>query len=378
MKKSIRRLMPILLLPMLALVFSASCRKGASIWKGTMQTENGVVIVENPAEPLYKNASLDLTEELSIGGKNATGDSELAEVYRLDVDSANNIYVLDHKLSIIKVFNMDGRFVQTVGANGQGPGEYQAPSCLKVIQDQELVVYDIGSKKMIYYSLAGKCLREKKCTKRIGQVLHIDEKGVVYAASVNLGPTMVVDFMRISPDCESITPIAKKETKDYLKQINPVPSEFYSSVFRETEVIWGESKEYVLYIEEDSGKLLRIIRKKGSGVKISEEDKAAIIKNNKAFIDIGIKLDIAECYPFFEGISTCEDKLILVNTYEKTINGSADYYDVFDAEGRYVAKISLLSGIKGILWKNEKLYCVAQDKEGFPLIKRYAVRWNFE
>lgn len=39
-----------------------------------MRTENGVVIVENPTEPLYKNAALILTEELSFGGKDAVGD----------------------------------------------------------------------------------------------------------------------------------------------------------------------------------------------------------------------------------------------------------------------------------------------------------------
>lgn len=46
-----------------------SCKKEANGWQGTMRTENGVVIVENPSEPLYKNAALILTEELSFGGK---------------------------------------------------------------------------------------------------------------------------------------------------------------------------------------------------------------------------------------------------------------------------------------------------------------------
>ncbi len=56
----------------------------------------------------------------------------------------NLIYIVDSKLSNVKVFNKKGQLVKVVGKKGRGPGEFQIPIAIDVDQDH-LYVSDIGN-----------------------------------------------------------------------------------------------------------------------------------------------------------------------------------------------------------------------------------------
>lgn len=40
------------------------------VWKGKVETENGIKVIKNPKEPLYGEIIFDLEEEVSIGNEN--------------------------------------------------------------------------------------------------------------------------------------------------------------------------------------------------------------------------------------------------------------------------------------------------------------------
>ena len=49
---------------------------------------------------------------------------------------------------------------------------------------------------------------------------------------------------------------------------------------------------------------------------------------------------------------------------------------VFDSkQGKYIAKIPLK--FKPQTWKKNKLYSIEEDEEGFQVVKRYKVTWNY-
>jgi hypothetical protein len=69
-----------------------------------------------------------------------------------------------------------------------------------------------------------------------------------------------------------------------------------------------------------------------------------------------------------------EEGRIFVRTWEKTKDKRGYFYDVFDPEGKYIAKIPLSGYLK--LWVKGKLYTAEETEDGFPVIKRYNVIWK--
>ena len=62
-------------------------------------------------------------------------------------------------------------------------------------------------------------------------------------------------------------------------------------------------------------------------------------------------------------------------TYEQVEEEEGFYHDVFDSEGKFIAKIPLK--VRPFVFKNKKLYTVEEDEEGFLFIKRYKVLWKY-
>ncbi len=98
-------------------------------WKGKIEEEKGVKVIYNTAESLYGEIKLDLEEDLSIGRE----DDENYLFYKIrdvNVDSQDNIYVVDMGNYRIQKFDSTGQYLQTIGRQGQGPGEFELPTKL--------------------------------------------------------------------------------------------------------------------------------------------------------------------------------------------------------------------------------------------------------
>jgi hypothetical protein len=104
-------------------------------WKGKIETENGVKVVRNPAEPLYREFVFDLEEDLAIGGDPTKESAYFPRGGVLSVDNEGNLYIADFGNGRVQMFDKNGKFVRQIGRKGQGPGEYSFPS--RVLFDPE-------------------------------------------------------------------------------------------------------------------------------------------------------------------------------------------------------------------------------------------------
>jgi len=132
-------------------------------WKGKVVIENGVRVVQNPAEPLYGEFSFELQEELTIGGDPDNEAYYFPKGARLSVDEEGNLYVCDGGSRRVQMYDKSGKYVRTIGRQGQGPGEYMFPiqvlfgpgGDLNVWAGREIVVYGsdgIFTKKIVLKS----------------------------------------------------------------------------------------------------------------------------------------------------------------------------------------------------------------------------------
>src|SRR4030042_6132090 len=107
------------------LVLHSQTEKAAG--KGKVVTKDGVSVVQNPAEPLYGEFSFELKEELTIGGDPNNEAYYFPKGAKLSVDEEGNLYVCDLGNKRVQMYDRSGKYVRTIGRQGQGPGEYMFP-----------------------------------------------------------------------------------------------------------------------------------------------------------------------------------------------------------------------------------------------------------
>ena len=87
-----------------------------------------------------------------------------------------------------------------------------------------------------------------------------------------------------------------------------------------------------------------------------------------------ISMNLPTFLPPFKYIQCDEKKRIFIATFELEEKTNQDYYDVFDEEGKFLVKITLPSYP---VFKENNLYTIEEDEEGYQYIKRYKVTWNY-
>ena len=87
-----------------------------------------------------------------------------------------------------------------------------------------------------------------------------------------------------------------------------------------------------------------------------------------------MKLDIPRYHPVYRDLTVDEEGRIYVRTWEKEGKTNAYYFDIFDSGGKYIVKIPL--SFNPAVWKNGKVYAIAEDESGFQVVKRYKVIWD--
>lgn len=69
-------------------------------------------------------------------------------------DHHGRVYVSDIEHHRIQLFGADGRYMQTIGRAGLGPGEFELPTALAILRDDSiLAVADGGRHQLLYFSL---------------------------------------------------------------------------------------------------------------------------------------------------------------------------------------------------------------------------------
>jgi len=146
-----KQLHVVLLVPLF--LVALSCKQNKSEWKGTIEERDGVIIVNNPSEPMFGPDALSLEEGLSIGDNEVDSSYYFSVISDVKVDQEGRIYVLDGMESLLKIFDNQGSYIQTIGREGQGPGELQSPGGVYFSPKNEIVLKD--QKGLNYFSKEG-------------------------------------------------------------------------------------------------------------------------------------------------------------------------------------------------------------------------------
>jgi len=111
-------------------------------WKGTIEEEEGVKVIKNPNETLFGEITFDLEEDLSIGNEEDENYMFYSGV-QLAVDSSGNIFALDRRNYRVQKYDKNGKYLQTIGRHGQGPGELEAPYGFCISSQNLIYIADV-------------------------------------------------------------------------------------------------------------------------------------------------------------------------------------------------------------------------------------------
>jgi hypothetical protein len=348
------------------------------VWKGTIAKEGEVTVVKNPKEPIYQDPILTLKEDLIVGGSKAQGEAAFSTVQGIEVDQDGNIYVGDFRQACVKVFDKAGAYLRTIGRRGQGPGEMGAVLSFSVNpNNQELIVND--AHKLIFFDLQG---RFKRNLILLGMATHasLDRQGNVFA--------WISDIRERRSILRLFSPDMTKILSDIVVDPDLPDRNMYSPracwiLDPQGRLIFGYAKTYEISFYDEHLKVIKKIVREYEPIKVTEEDKKIYLKRMNPPGHSGpVKQPCPSVHAAFRSFFLDDQGHFFVQTWERTSDGRQDIYDVYDSEGRFFGRIALnvhpdfINPIPRIL-RNNKLYAVEVDEEGYEVVKRYSVTWRY-
>jgi hypothetical protein len=348
-----------------------------------MEEQNGIIIVRNPIQPIYDREILALQLELSIGKTADRAEYLFRRIFSLDIDEHGDIYVLDNGSATVIVFSPVGEFLRAFGSRGQGPGEMQSPQLIQVINNRELSIYDPMTRRFLIFSLHGEYLRQISTARLMNPIEPIkwDSEGNLIAFIIPPPDSGAIALEKMDENLECITKIAiEEQDSSYLsREYKMIKPSICCGVFEDGSLVWGDSKKYELRVVNADGKLTKIIVRSSKPIKVSDKAKRELRErfSRLSVSKAGFKPIFPKYYPYFQDISVDDEGRVFVLTYEAAGEDKRYFYsDIFDPEGRYIAKTQMSLRARGLFWKKGKLYSIERDAEGFDIVNRYSARWN--
>ena len=350
-----------------------------SDWKGKVLTENGVRVVVNSAEPVYGQIKLDLEEELRIG-KEGDEQTQFFRVRDVRADSRGNIYVLDTRNFRVQVFDPSGKYLRTIGRNGQGPGEFEMPSILRLGGDSGNIYVLDRFRRVSLFDAQGIYIRSVSID---GATTFFEPaSGTGVYALVNTGSdedlTSYHALCLVSGDGKTQKVLAQfpytihMERRDggTLSVVTGMELALHFAKLDDASLVYGYSKTYELVVIDPDGKKLLVIREDGPRPEFSAAEK----------IEFG-RFSVPEFRPYFFGLLTDTDGRIYVHRNTSTkikrnygpVGTEDKQVDVFSRAGRFLFRTALPPNTRSI--KGDLIYTYYVDEEqGLEYVQRFRIK----
>jgi bifunctional DNA-binding transcriptional regulator/antitoxin component of YhaV-PrlF toxin-antitoxin module len=351
----------------------------AGVDKIEVKTINGVQVVfnpKNPAPPKGTPAKLTLKDEFSLGeGKKE--EEIFSEISSIAVDDEGNIYLLDGKENKILVFDKKGKYLKSFGKKGQGPGEMGGPSGIHLTPAKELLVDDSLNRKLIFFSLDGKFLRNISTATFFGLGgVELDSQGNMIAQVVIFANNKINrEIKKFDKDLNPLFTVANYDFPNIMAgKINPFSVLTIYRVGKDGTIFISNLDQYEIKVLNSEGKVIKRILKEYEPVKTTEEHKKEMLERIPPDFPFRDRLELPKALPPYRDFFLDEQGRIFVKTYEIGKTKEEHFFDIFDAAGNYIARLAL-KGEEHFI-KGERLYSVEETEDGFQVLKCYSVRWE--
>ena len=397
---------------MLSSALLLSACSGGPRWAGTVRDSAGIAIVENTDLGIWTTSDRwTLEEELKIGTTEGDPDYQFGQIGFLSVDSRGRLFVLDTQVQEIKVYSAEGRYEQTIGRQGAGPGELAGATYVLHAPGDTLFVPDIQNQRLNRYAPDGSVLESHPLMLADGlpAVFQAAKNGTVAMQLRPFGlpgrPALdSMDIIALLGSNGSITDTLLSfrsggtfNLGGSIPEINLYSPEAVWALTDDLEVVYGVNDDYRIHVYSEGGVLERIITKPFERMPVSEGDRSAILGFlERTWVDAGVPpaalpqlmsiVHFGEFIPAFSSIRAGPLGTIWVQhiqtaaglsaeeleNYNLIEDAGAPDWDVFDSEGRYLGVVTMPPRFSPRLFLGNTIYGVWRD----DLDVQYAVRYQ--
>ncbi len=152
-------------------------------WTGQIQTTDGIIHVSNPSTPIQPPETIELEQLWRIDESN--DGTIFGSIKNIVVDDEGTAYILDTQLKEVVVYDANGRFLQTIGREGDGPGEFRYPNNIFITPDRRIGVVQVVPGKIHMFKPNGDPLPDY-------QLPELSEDGMFYIRTAVWTPGGVV------------------------------------------------------------------------------------------------------------------------------------------------------------------------------------------
>jgi hypothetical protein len=369
---------------------------------GTILVIMNLMVVGGPGQKVthsYEKKVYRFEPVLKIDEKALPDGQYMGEPFGVTEDDDGFIYVSDQVTHTVKKFDSRGKFVQSIGQRGAGPGDFNAPTCIAV-SGSNLIVLNYLNFRIDALTCQGKFIQSLKFNQQ--------ERPVKIRALG--GSDVVIEFEKVFTDSNKPQECVLKlfsnklEFKKELYRHAVKKSKFISEPhFGEIEqpfpamVLWdvsgngnvalGFSGKYEIEIHDKDKGMVSRFSHSYKPVQVTEDHKKAFFSQHQEsyFID-GKRVTVLpdfikdntifpEFKPAFASIIVDSEGNILVRNYkEDDSETGSSYFDVFGPTGKFIRKVKVLGDVNLITLKagrDQNFWDIKMDKESNFIITKY-------
>jgi len=358
---------------------------------------------EKSLADIYRTGKIRLIPELTINDESFPEDVFFESPIDMCFDDKNNIYVCDYRANNIKVLNPSGKFMKTIGRQGQGPGEFEMPFHIAISKDR-LVVWELGNRRISVLNPEGEFIKSIQIARNEGWPRKIRalpngdfviEKEKTYYGNNEKPQECTIEIY--SPDLERKKTLYTQEVWENKYIVTPVstnvPQPFtarvYWDVSPEGKIFIGFSEDYIIEMYDYEKGRLSSFSHEYEPVKITEEDKKTWFagmtsvrssgssrEEKKGAPDYIVKnTKFPKQKPAFRNILVDGEGNILVFGYQKADFEKARNFDAFDRGGKFISNVQIEGDVTfpSLTWvvpMANLFWSIEQDEEGlFRIVK---------
>lgn len=354
---------------------------------------------------IYKSGKVRFIQEFVISDKSLPEGKFFSGITDIAVDKSDAIYACDYKASNIKKFNSKGEFVKTIGKEGQGPGDFQSPSKIEVVQDR-LFVWEARNMRISILNLDGDYIKSIPWDRMQQgwpyEIKALPNKKMILETQVSYrrGPSRPWEcYLRLfSYDAEHMKDLYKKEfwTRKNITEPRrfsiplPFSAKVHWDVTPKGNIVIGFSESYEIEIYDPLKGKISSFTHKYEPVEVTKRDEEQYFTGMTVTITSGgtsetkqgapdyiVKnTEFPKYKPAFDDIKCDSEGNIWIHRFCKDRKEESSSFDVFDEDGNFINRVRIEGDQyypRRIKFRNRNFYVIETDKDGYQKVVKYRI-----